>query len=57
MGHARSTRASMLRSSVPLGAMDCRVKPGNDDGEQLGDHYFFAGAAGLSADGSAAGGG
>jgi hypothetical protein len=25
------TRASMLRLSVPLGAMDCRVKPGNDE--------------------------
>ncbi len=44
------TRAPMLRASVPLSAMDCRVKPGNVEMT-----YFFAGAAGLSEDGSTGG--
>src|SRR5580692_12287233 len=38
---AGSTRASMRRLSVPLGAMDCRVKPGNDDQERNARRLFL----------------
>ena len=38
----------MQQLSVPLGAMDCPVKPGNDDGTKAGSRYFFIGPPGLS---------
>src|SRR5580704_12133377 len=35
------TRASMRRLSVPLGAMVCRVKPGNDNQERNARRLFL----------------
>jgi hypothetical protein len=35
-------------SNVPLGVMDCRVKPGNDDEARAAFCHFFTGAPGLS---------
>ena len=56
--HARAlARASLLELSVPLGVMDCRVKPGNDVQVEFDADYFFAGADGLSVEGSGAAGG
>ncbi len=48
--HARARPAHpMRRSNVRLGAMDCRVKPGNDNRRREPcARHFFTGAAGLS---------